>query len=258
MSVDADTSSAHAEGVDRETFTLPIDPASADGMAGELGQLATAAEWKRAAIVYARVQVQDGPGRPSGETVNSDRLSPEQYARRGIHGLRSKNTVRAYWRAWDNAITEGLAQPVALGDSVELPDAEWGDCYQPSSLPTTPPYYVPEPSPGQTDQDGELDYFLGANAPNDRDHLGLGQCPPRASDVDEGEPGSATPPQRRNGGARGPMSDMRRLSAAESLIEGIDFHGGSRTELQRQICSKIAELRALLSEEESTPDEEAA
>jgi hypothetical protein len=78
------------------TFTIPVDPAAADAMAGELGELATATEWKRAAIVYARVRVQEGQGRPpAAEMVSSDLLTPAEYALRGIHGLRSKTTIRA-------------------------------------------------------------------------------------------------------------------------------------------------------------------
>jgi hypothetical protein len=123
-------------------FIIPGDAAKADTLASELGELATAIEWKRAAIVYARVRVQDSQGRLAGEKVKTDLLSPAGYALRGIHGLRSKTTIRAYWRAWDNAVTEGLAQPVSLGDTVQLPDAEWSDYYHPSDQ-TTPPYYVP-------------------------------------------------------------------------------------------------------------------
>lgn len=160
------------------TFTVPADPAAADAMAGELGALATATEWKRAAIVYARVRVQDGQGRPPGaEKDKTDLLSPAEYALRGIHGLRSKTTVRAYWRAWDNAVAEGLAQPVSLGDTVDLPDAEWADYYQYGSQPTTPPYYVPPPSANRHRRDHlALGDFRGG--------LGLGSCPPLASDMD--------------------------------------------------------------------------
>lgn len=130
-----------------ERFTLPAKPADADNLATQLGQVVTATEWKRAAIVYARVRVQDSQGRPAKEKVKTDLLSPAAHALLGIHGLRSKTTIRAYWRAWDNAITEGLAQPVSLGDEVELPEAEWADYYQPQTH-ATPPYYKPEPPEG--------------------------------------------------------------------------------------------------------------
>jgi hypothetical protein len=175
------------------TFTIPSDPDKADHLATELGELATATEWKRAALVYARVRVQDSAGRPSGEKVIGDLLSPAEYALRGIHGLRSKTTVRAYWRAWDNAITEGLAQPVSLGDEVELPDAEWADYYTPQNH-TTPPYHRPD---GQSVEDvladelgpvvGESFTVVRDSGVSMRDRLGTGQCPPLASTLDDEE-----------------------------------------------------------------------
>jgi hypothetical protein len=76
------------------TSVIPADPQKADGLADELGQLATAAEWKRAALVYARVKVQDSQGRPTTKKVTDDLLTPAEYALRGIHGLRSKTTIR--------------------------------------------------------------------------------------------------------------------------------------------------------------------
>ncbi|MGZ4524859.1 MAG: hypothetical protein ACXVX7_00080 [Mycobacterium sp.] len=57
------------------TFAIPGDPGDADAMLGELGELATATEWKRAAIVYARVWVQESPGRPRAENATSDLLT---------------------------------------------------------------------------------------------------------------------------------------------------------------------------------------
>jgi hypothetical protein len=171
-------------------FSIPSDPDKADHLATELGELATATEWKRAALVYARVRVQDSAGRPPGKKVTDDLLSPAEYALRGIHGLRSKTTVRAYWRAWDNAITEGLAEPVSLGDEVELPDAEWADYYTPQNH-TTPPYHRPD---GQSVEDVLADSVVGESftvvrdsGVSMRDRLGTGQCPPLASTLDDEE-----------------------------------------------------------------------
>jgi hypothetical protein len=39
------------------TFTIPATPAEADKLAGELGEVASAYEWARAALVYCRVFV---------------------------------------------------------------------------------------------------------------------------------------------------------------------------------------------------------
>jgi len=201
------------------TFAIPADPRKADALAGELGELATSVEWRRAALVYARVRVQDGQGRPTAEMAKSGLLSPAQYARRGIHGLRSKTTVISYWRAWDNACAEGLAVPVSLGDEVELPSAEWADFYHPVDH-STPPYYVPpqwsmaEPVPTHDVSDDDAHETWEER--NRRDGLGLGSCPPVASDVDQPEGGPLGPsvvdprrPRRRPK----PLSDRTRSLA---------------------------------------------
>ncbi len=163
-----------------ERFIIPAKPSDADGLANELGVIATATEWKRAALVYARVTVGEHGGDRS--KVNGDlatsKLPTTGYALLGIHGLRSKTTIRAYWRAWDNAINEGLAQPVSLGDDVELPDAEWADYYHPLTV-AKEPYYRPE----SESHERRLD--LIAEPLDDPDELG--HCPPLASDLEAGE-----------------------------------------------------------------------
>jgi len=137
------------------TFTLPASIAEADRLAADLGSLAHATGWKLAALVYARVRVQEQHGRPRTETVNLDLLSPEQFAALEIRGLTSKNTVRAYWRAWHSAIVRGVAQPVRLGDTVTLPDRDFWDFYALAAAsagrhePLTPP--VPDPLAAATE-----------------------------------------------------------------------------------------------------------
>lgn len=81
---------------------------------GSLGKLLTATEWERAAIVAAFVE--EGEGR--GKSVNaSSSISPQEFAALGITGLRSKDTVRRYVRAW---MDEVGTRPQA-GHSVSLP-----------------------------------------------------------------------------------------------------------------------------------------
>lgn len=212
------------------TFTISADPVAADKAVGELGELATATEWKRAAIVYARVHVRDSQGRPPGEKVKTFLLTPAEYAQRGIHGLRSTTTVRAVWRAWDTAIAEGLAHPVSLGDTVTLPDAEWSDYY--TSTPASPPYLRPAPSGEQPDDQRQFEdeFDCGFETeilneregePDDGSSLGLGACPPLASDLDAGEPSRTQ--QRRNGRAREPLTPKHRVNRAWLLIEGLDL-----------------------------------
>jgi len=137
------------------TFILPASGAEADRLAADLGTVAHATGWKLAALVYARVRVQEQHGRPRTETVNLDLLSPEQFAALEIRGLTSKNTVRAYWRAWHSAIVRGVAQPVRLGDTVTLPDRDFWDFYALAAAsagrhePLTPP--VPDPLAAATE-----------------------------------------------------------------------------------------------------------
>jgi hypothetical protein len=84
-------------------------------------------------LVFSRVIVREGQGRPAAdEKASAGLLTPAEYSMRGIHGLRSKTTIRAYWRAWSNAIADGLAQPVSQGDEVELPIVPWVDYYHPA------------------------------------------------------------------------------------------------------------------------------
>lgn len=169
-------------------FVIPASPNEADDLSAELGEIATAAEWKRAALVYARVRVTANGGdrrseatrRKSESGQDDGKITADEYALRGIHGLRSGNTVRRYWHAWDNAITEGLAEPVSLGDEVELPDAEWADYYTPVN-PATSPLLLEDEPPAEQIIDSDLSSFESGS------YLGQGNCPPMASDLDKGE-----------------------------------------------------------------------
>ena len=117
-----------------EKFRLPATPAEADKLADELGVLAratktepataSAAEWKRAALVYAQVLLPEEHDKEVVHTLFG------KYALRGIRGLQSQTAVRKYWRAWDYAIFDGMAQPVKLGDE--------GESYPMQNGPTTP------------------------------------------------------------------------------------------------------------------------
>ena len=70
-------------------FTIPADPREADALAGELGELVTAAEWRRSALIYARVHVTTHGGDRSKPNSGLGRETPDQFARRRIVGLRS-------------------------------------------------------------------------------------------------------------------------------------------------------------------------
>lgn len=94
-----------------------------------LGELITASEWRRAALVWAFTH----EGR--GHFASSDEKSPDgtdtisQFADRKIQGLKTRDTVRAYRKAWKQAIEDGIACDVKPGDNIQLPDAEWSNYY---------------------------------------------------------------------------------------------------------------------------------
>jgi hypothetical protein len=166
------------------SFVVPAKPGDADKLAGELGELATACEWKRAAIVYARVRVSEHGGHRSKTKTGlaNGKIGPKEYALRGVHGLRSPTTIRRYWWAWQHAIDEGLAEPVELGDTIMLPDAEWADYCTPVDR-SVPPWAntasPPTPIPHESRRGG--------------DGLGLGECPPKSSDLDDLEDDAEEP-----------------------------------------------------------------
>jgi hypothetical protein len=183
-----------------EKFIIPADPREADRLCGQLGELATAVGWKRSAITFARLRVQDEPGRPTAEMAKSGLLSPREFALLGIHGLRSTTTIRRYWQAWFDAISDGVAQPVALGDEVELPDAEFDEYYRPADPnPTVQPWANTPLEPaepmrphvvgGGVHREEPLHVtVIGGGVNIEKRSFGQGDCPPRASDVEQGEP----------------------------------------------------------------------
>lgn len=106
-------------------ITIPTEAELSDRLAG-IERLMTAKGWERAAIVWAFTTDDDSGGRPrKGETASEVGQFPmpiREFARLGFHGLRSQNTVAAYRKAWDDAVTEMIADPTAPGQEVTLPD----------------------------------------------------------------------------------------------------------------------------------------
>ena len=110
------------------TFLLPFSPRAADEVLAELGVLATATGWKRAAIVHAMVL-------PHGQRKDLvcisaiQRVTANRFAKRRIHGLASPHTVQAHRDAWQAAVDAGLTGPAALGGEVVLPEGDWLEFY---------------------------------------------------------------------------------------------------------------------------------
>lgn len=86
-----------------------------------IGQLVTAKEWERAALVYAVTT--PGTGGPR-ELSKSGQLSFREFTELEIHGLRSTSSVAKYHEAWQIAVDEGYAKPSGLRRTMKLPDSE--------------------------------------------------------------------------------------------------------------------------------------
>lgn len=108
-------------------------PATLKAMVGHLqgiGVLLVAKEWERAACVYAYTQPGAGQGarRPRADTAQGAGLSLREFAELGIDGM-GVTQVRAYRKAWQAAVDDGHAVPLAPGDEVDLPDVPWKDYF---------------------------------------------------------------------------------------------------------------------------------
>lgn len=85
-----------------------------------LGQLLTATEWSRAAVIRAFTEKGAGHG---GKARGSARFSFRDFARLGIAGLKSENTVSRYYDAWEST---GRPAPEP-GEIVKLPTQAFSD-----------------------------------------------------------------------------------------------------------------------------------
>lgn len=94
-----------------------------------LAALLTATEWERAAIVFAFTEPQQGRRTSSRTTGSPDSI--EDFAARGIKGLKSDRTVRDHRKAWEAALADGLVEPTSPCGVYDLPTAEWSAYYPP-------------------------------------------------------------------------------------------------------------------------------
>ncbi len=99
------------------TFTIPSSVEALEAMLGDLGQMAVATEFSRSALVAARVR---GPDEPE-----DGRLTPTEFVKLRIVGLRSISAVNQYRLVWKRLNEAGLVEPAVLGATVTLPNVEW-------------------------------------------------------------------------------------------------------------------------------------
>jgi hypothetical protein len=82
--------------------------------------LLTAKGWERSAIVWA-FTYEEGSNWWSA-SANAGKLTCEEFAALGIHGLSSAPTVLRIRRYWQHAIKKEFGEPVTPGSFVDLPD----------------------------------------------------------------------------------------------------------------------------------------
>jgi hypothetical protein len=175
-------------------FEIPDDADDADELCMELGDIASATEFKRAALVYARVRVSSHGGdrskSKSGLAPDDGKVTTSVYARKGIHGLRSKTTIIRYWNVWEKLVSEGMVEPVSLGDEVDIPeDVEWNSYYLPAADADEP--VVDEPEPQEKERKPRQPK---PNAPsNAAREMGEGDCPPKAQPFEDESETEDTP-----------------------------------------------------------------
>jgi len=106
-------------------FRIPRTSREVTDKLGELGRLLTATEWTKAALVASVVRLAEtrgGDRRSSSFKAGNGFETADEFANRGINGLRSKSTVTLYVQRWLDA-NHGVYP--ALGATVNLPDIEW-------------------------------------------------------------------------------------------------------------------------------------
>lgn len=110
-------------------ITIPASIDEAITSLTGLDGLLTAKEWERAAIVWAFTH-EGAPGSHWSEKRSEiTTLSSRDFAKLGIAGLRSDQTVRRYRQAWQAAIGAGLARETHPGQVTELPGMAWAEAY---------------------------------------------------------------------------------------------------------------------------------
>lgn len=120
------------------------------GRLNGLELLLTVTKWERAALVFAYTEAQTNKGHGTRPGVAPPRMNIRNFAGQGYHGLSTPKSVARYRQAWETAISNGWAVPVAPGDRVVLPDepfpawpygegTTWEDHAQPELRPDRTP-----------------------------------------------------------------------------------------------------------------------
>ena len=107
--------------------TVVMVPATIEETRSQLDRgaaLLSAGHWATAAMVYAYTRDgEHGDNRYTKIEANSSLYTCRGFAELGIRGLKSKDTVRKYRRAWQQAVDEGLTDEAEPGLEARLPSA---------------------------------------------------------------------------------------------------------------------------------------
>lgn len=105
-------------------FKIPRSPEAVTDQLGEIGELLTATEWKRAALLASVVRLDpNGGGRNARKPAATGGFhSATSFSELGITGLRSKGTVTLYVQRWLEANDDEYPE---LGATVVLPEDDW-------------------------------------------------------------------------------------------------------------------------------------
>ena len=107
------------------TIVIPDTVEEAVGTLQGLAGLAFAADWNRAAIVYAFTEDQQGSNQHQAKVPNA--LGVNAFAALGVTGLNSPHSVRAYRRAWQWAMDNHGVPAAEKGQPVPEPPIDWSE-----------------------------------------------------------------------------------------------------------------------------------
>ncbi len=210
-----------------------------------LGELVTATEWQRAALVFAFTY----EGRPGGRSTGQEcsvAKTLDEFAKLGLAGLSSRTTVRRYRAAWKLAIQDGFATYVMPGDLVALPEVDWNEYFNPPKPPREPKEKHAKVS-GEPQGDSVSEGDSGGIADDERSGIDLDATKPgnrwarKALLITEGIETKRVPERYRGGVDR----------IAEALASFA--RPGARYDLALlQAAQALGDLAAAMGEEESS------
>lgn len=94
--------------------------------AEQAARLHSATGWELAAYVFAWTY-EGGNQHDVPDEKSSGKMTLKEFASLDIRGLKSRDAVRKYRRAWQAAIDKGFASAVEPGDEIELPDIDFNE-----------------------------------------------------------------------------------------------------------------------------------